>query len=486
MILTVILIGSENEDIIKNIKKHKEVECLVLEDNNYKRIVDISRGKYVVFINSDDEISKDYLDIVLDKIKSNSFDICFINYKIDFSFDKRIKFETDYESLKNKIDSFGYIFNFIYKKEKLVELFSRSSSSKFNEEFGDIFKERDAITDFIYFHKNEGLRIINSFPLKNRKITDYYKNIVYISDCIRGNFNGLMSWVTNIGRCYGKRKDITILYKEAKEATIKRLQDLGLNTVIIDNKHNYVCDNLIVTSNNYYLSCCIYGLEKKVLIVHAALDDYKDRYLKYNGDFYNEYYAVSKYAYEKSKDYFDTDKMSYILNPYKLDKTKVKRALNLVSAQRTSDFIKRNDRIKKMARLLDSLDIPYTWNVFGDSEEGTNKSGLIYRHRISNVIDYEIEADYFVILSDSEACPYSVIEALSVNTKVIATSIPCMKELGVEDGKNGFLIPPEYFNLGNEDKLCEKLQEIYDKKDLKFKYNYDESNYKKYEDLFID
>ena len=139
-----------------------------------------------------------------------------------------------------------------------------------------------------------------------------------------------------------------------------------------------------------------------------------------------------------------------------------------------------------MAKELDYLEIPYTWNVFGDKDEGTNTSGLIYRNRLASVVDYELAADYFVILSDSEACPYSVIEALSCNTKVIATPIPSLKELGVIEGKTGFYIPPDYFEFGNEDKLCEKLKEIYDKKDLKFEYNYDESNYSKYNDLFND
>ena len=487
MILTAVIIGNSNDSIIKLAKKYKEVELLILENNNYKEIVNTCNGKYIVFINYDDEISNDYFDKVLDKINSNTFDICFINYKIDLKFNKRIKFETDYDGLKNKkISSSSYIFNYVYNKEKLLELFSRTSSTNFNKECEEIFKEKDAITDFIYFHKNNGNRVINSFPFKNRKINNYYKNIIYINNHIRGNFNGIISWINNIGKCYGKKKDITILYTDAKENTVSKLQDYGFTTVKFDNKYNYICDNLIVTSNDYYLPCNIYGLNKKIVIVHAALGDYGKRYSKYNDDHFNEYYAVSKYACDKSKDFFNTNKMSYILNPYKLDKSNLKRPLNLVSAQRTSDFVKRNDRIKKMAKFLDVLDIPYTWNVFGDLNEGTNLSGLIYRNRLSNVIDYELGADYFVILSDSEACPYSVIEALSVNTKIIATPIPSIKELGVEDGKNGFFIPFEYFDLGNEDKLCEKLKEIYDNKDLEFKYNYDESNYSKYEDLFKD
>jgi len=73
-----------------------------------------------------------------------------------------------------------------------------------------------------------------------------------------------------------------------------------------------------------------------------------------------------------------------------------------------------------------------------------NKQGLIsYHGHQTNVISLLSEADIFVLPSYyREGVPRSILEALSVGMPIITTLMPGCKET-VDEGKNGFLIPPE-------------------------------------------
>ena len=126
--------------------------------------------------------------------------------------------------------------------------------------------------------------------------------------------------------------------------------------------------------------------------------------MKYKDDIYTRYIAVSDVAAKNAIGYYPSKRIGYIFNPFKLDENMVKPHLKIVSAQRFSKT-KRPDRIEVVAKALDELEIPYTWNVFMDKYEGTNKNGLIYRKRVMNTLPYIKDADYFAIFMDSTYVP---------------------------------------------------------------------------------
>ena len=98
---------------------------------------------------------------------------------------------------------------------------------------------------------------------------------------------------------------------------------------------------------------------------------------------------------------------------------------------------------------------------------------------------YIKDSDYFVLLSDSEAMPYCVMEAIAVNTKVIVTPLEAYEELGIVNGKNGFIIPFNYFEDKNKKKLTALIKKIYKEKDKQVKYKLKESAWDKYNDVFV-
>ena len=219
------------------------------------------------------------------------------------------------------------------------------------------------------------------------------------------------------------------------------------------------------------------------MFIHGNMSDYKNTRVFYD-NIYTHYVAVSKISKEKAKGYFPTDNIEYVINPFKLEKELLMPHLTLTSAFKYSD-VKRPDRVEAFAKILDELEIPYTWNIFTDQKENTNANGLIYRKRVANPIPYIKDSDYFVLLSDSEAMPYCIMEALSVNTKVIVTPLEAYDELGIVNGVNGFIIPFNYFEEKNKKKLVSLIKKIYKEKDKKFRYKLKETLWKDYNNIFI-
>ena len=75
---------------------------------------------------------------------------------------------------------------------------------------------------------------------------------------------------------------------------------------------------------------------------------------------------------------------------------------------------------------------------------------------------YIQKADYLVQLSDAEAYSMSILEALCLNTAVIATPFPSLFEEGFIDGVHGHVVP---FNMEFDP---EKLLKV-----PKFRFKYD-------------
>lgn len=485
-LLTAIIVNDTGNDTCKKIENvPEEVQIIYAEENNIKTAVIFSLGNYVTFINASDEISTNYFEQILTRVKNYVFDCCFINYNIDFNYIKPNKEQKDYDEYRlNKPLAGDYLWCYIYNREKLEKVIGITDTEKYNELVEEEFKIRDAITEKIYNHKKDGNILFKNkkLLLNNRKQSIEYKNVIYIGDGCNGLFNGYISWLVNIGKAFSSKYNITIIYDIIIDETLKRLSKY-FTCVKNDPNINYICTNLSCTYATYYYPRNIIYLNENYMFIHGNMSDYENSRV-FTDDIYTRYIAVSEISKKKAKGYFPTDNIECIYNPYVLDRDELKPHLRLVSAQRYSPE-KRTDRIIKMAKMLDELNIPYTWNLFTDKEEGTNINGLIFRNRIENVIDYVADSDYFVVLSDSEAMPYCMLEALSVETKIIATPLDVCNELDIVDGKNGFIIPFDYFNDGNEEQLKEKVKQIYENKNIKYNYKYDESKYDGFNQIFL-
>lgn len=475
--LTLVIIGKECD-----IREDKNVEFIYTNGENIKELIKIASGKYIAFIKEEDKISKDYLRLLLEKTKKE-FDYCFINYIIEYDYKHDINMSVnEYELAKNKPYFGEYLWAYMFNKKKLQEVIDIKDEETFNSKIDELFVNNTAIGPLIYYHNPRGKRNIKNLPYSDLKRNEYYKNIIYIGRGCAGIFNGYVSWIKNIGRCFSKKYEIAVIYEQMDQNVLKYLSKY-FKCIQRYECINYYCDSLLVTYSTYYYPKNIITLDQSYMFIHGNMSDY-DNTRVFHDDIYTHYVAVSKIAAKKAKGYFPTDKIEYITNPFKLDKELIKPHLTLTSAFKYSN-VKRPDRVEKMAKVLDELDIPYTWNVFTDERENTNCNGLIFRKRVANPIPYMKDSDYFVLLSDSEAMPYCIMEAMSVNTKVIVTPLEAYQELGIINGKNGFVIPFNYFEDKNHKKLVSFVKKIYKEKEKSVKYKLKESLWDKYNDIFI-
>lgn len=439
----------------KEIEISNEIEKIIYKKESFLEDLKNAQGKYILFVKNYEHTSEDYISKVLDKTKEE-FDCCFLNYSIIIDGKECSLEELDTPEI-NVLPTIGsYIWSFIFKKEKLIELLNTEDKSKENIE--NIFSKKTHIREKLYTHIPSN-RILNDFIFVDEKKEIRRKNIFYLGRFCNGKFNGYITWLNNLGRCFGSDYKITILYDDITDITKTRFERY-FELIKKEEDTLYIADRLFVTYSTYYYPKNILKLEENYLFIHGNMSDYK-RSRRYTYDNYDKYIAVSKAAANKAVGYFPTDHIDYILNPIKIDQSEVIPHLKLVSAQRY-DPIKRCDRIHKISRILDEEEIPYTWNVFIDKKpyDYAVYGGVVYRHSIINPLPYINDADYYVQLSDSEAYCYSVAEALSLNTKVIVTPLECYKELGV-DSSQGAIIPFELFEDENKEQLRLIIKEIY-------------------------
>ena len=277
-----------------------------------------------------------------------------------------------------------------------------------------------------------------------------FVNVFYFNTL--NSIGGIETFFWNLGKKYGKDFDITLFYRSANSEQVERLSQFirvkrFRDGMKIRCKRAFVCFNTDIMDS-------------------IEADEY---YQMLHGDYvsigvYPQYhYKVQKYisvsetvrdAYQKGRG--EDSIVSY--NPFV--PVKPRKVLNLVSATRLTPD-KGLNRMFALADALDANHIPYIWTVYTDLPRKSKNPSIVFLPPRLDVIDYIANADYYVQLSDAEGYCYSVVEALSIGVPVIVTDFPVAHEIGVVNGKNGFILPMDMSNLPIDD-ICKGLK--------KFKY----------------
>ena len=96
-------------------------------------------------------------------------------------------------------------------------------------------------------------------------------------------------------------------------------------------------------------------------------------------------------------------------------------------------------RMETFARWLKKCDVPFIWLVFSNDEIKTDIDEIKFMKPNLDILPFINDSDYLVQFSDSEGYAYSIVESLGLGVPVLVTNFKVIKEIGVEDGVNGYV-----------------------------------------------
>lgn len=233
--------------------------------------------------------------------------------------------------------------------------------------------------------------------------------------------------------------DITVLYYSADPERLKKMSKL-VKMEFYDEKKEYECDIFIRNS--------VWGKIPKNIKAKRMIEmrhaNYK--YLLDNNLLFQQYADmgikeivgcgefVSKMSHEALGDNPTTIKN--ILLP----KKETDKVLHLISCTRL-DPAKGWNRMLKMCEMMKNVGIKFEWNIFTNSTMyHCNYDEVHFWKQRYDIWDYLADADYTVLLSDSEGLPYTVQESLQYQVPCIVTDVGGCTEL-IKDGVNGYVVP---------------------------------------------
>lgn len=267
---------------------------------------------------------------------------------------------------------------------------------------------------------------------------------------------GIESHLMYIGRKYGKKYDITVFYQTGDSEQITRLNKL-VRCVQFDNSDFVECNVLFCCFNREILKRC--KAKKKYIVLHGDYLDMVERgQLGRNAlPIENvEYLGVSKLVSENWEKLTGI-KCENVYEPVVLEK--VDKPLMLLSATRLSSE-KGWERMKKLCDVLNENKINFQWFIYTDTQKDPCENMVFLKPRL-DITDKMGGYSAFVQLSDNEGFCLSVIESLMRGTPVIATDLPVLKELGLNEG-NSIILPFDMSEIP-----IEKIRNIHN---LKFDY----------------
>ena len=392
-----------------------------------------AKGQYIVFVDSDDLVSEDYVSQIFKSIE-NEPDTVYISWKhLSGPIGKIIKGPNDEFNPYNRC-----VWNRVFKKTYIKGL-------KFNEEMQ--VAEDD---DFLNHLPTPASKTYIEKPIyiyrsgRKGSLTDRAKNgefrkpdivtqvVLYCGNM--ATIGGIETFVYNFCKEMCDLYDILVLYSEHMDP--KQILRLSEFVRVQRNAGKLIQCNVVVNirltdevpSNVKY--------KKRIQMSHTCQLAPSGKWhwtIKQN---YDELIFVSKAA----ADSFADQNLKYDIIPNFTDSQIPKKALLLVSACRLT-WEKGEERMYQLAEAFRNKNIPFVWLVFSNQPLKRIIPGIVQCPPTLNVTSYFEKADYIVQLSDIESFCYTLAEALQMGVPVLTTPLAVLPEIGFVEGKNGYTLP---------------------------------------------
>lgn len=477
--------------------------------------IEAAKGKYISFIDADDLVADNYVEKILETIKTEKFDYCFMSWHtLPGPVNAGVKLAT----INSFFPSWNVVvWNRVYKKSYIGRI--RFNINKKIAEDAEFIKtvgehgKKAVITETMYFYRADTpgslTKQFHQGALDHTKIVYYYPTVTadmeYLLKEVKKEYKSAEVVVLT------NKNEIPELEKYA--IVIRPIQTVGtelrgeFTPYFIPVPNPVKCQVLMMVNGTqkiggietfvynfckfmrkYYDICVIYDtmndqrldlLRKLVrceqyqpgtayICDTLLLMRFNDRIpanLSYNKSV-QMIHACKMHDWmeppkdrdefvcvsETAKKTFPGLKASIINNLVNCEGCN--DALLLVSATRLGSGEKGHERIVRLAEALNRQNIPFIWLIFTDKKMEVPENVYVLPSKL-NVMSYLSAASYVVQLSDCEAFCYSIVEALCCQTPVICTDLPVLPEIGVKDGINGYVLPFD----GEYDSIVRKIYE---------------------------
>ena len=275
-----------------------------------------------------------------------------------------------------------------------------------------------------------------------------HSNIIYVSDI--SQIGGVETWAYELAKKYHDL-DLAVVYKTGDITQIKRL--LKYVPVYKFTGEKIQCDVAVIN----YDTTIIPHIDAKIGVYSAVHADYENPayHCKYpTHPKVKEYICITKHIMESWGRITGNKNLRLCYNPLTVEKTK--RPLVLLSATRLSEE-KGKNRMQMLATALDKAGVEYVWLVFTNDTNAIKSPNVVFLPPKLDIGRWFEIADYIIQLSDTEACSYTIAEALFRNKPIITTPLPYLKEIGVEDGKNAYIME---FDCSNIDDIVKNITNV--------------------------
>lgn len=277
---------------------------------------------------------------------------------------------------------------------------------------------------------------------------------------------GIETYVYEMVKKY-KDLDIAVVSKRCDELQAKRIRKYC--RLYIHTNEKIKCKVAII---NYDQSIIDY-IDKDAKIYQTIHADYTKT------DIYNHrplphkritaFIAITKFLEDNMRDMLAPNKTILSYNPLTIDDEK---PIIIVCPSRLH-IHKGKHRMQQFANEMDRRGKNWLLICITNDVGGIDSPNVIFIPPRLDVSKFLEMATYVMLLSDSEACSYTLSEALYRNIPILATPLPYLKEIGVEDGKNAYII----------DFDCSNISDVVDKIDNVPKFKFDRME-DKYGELF--
>ena len=254
-------------------------------------------------------------------------------------------------------------------------------------------------------------------------------------------YGGVETFLYNL--CWWLRNyfDVTVVYCNADGTRLNKMRKL-VKVKKYNEQDKFEFDIVIRNSVWGEIPDKIYSKQNRYIEMrHANYKFLLDKGLLYSQyhewDRTNEIVGCGEYVSEMSREVLH-DNPTTIKNIL-LPKRQTNKVLKLISCTRL-DSQKGWGRMLQMMNMMRNAGIKFTWDIFTNSKQRCEYEEVHFWNARYDIWDYLANADYTVLLSDSEGLSYTVQESLQYQVPVICTDVGGNAEL-IKDGVNGYLVP---------------------------------------------